>query len=40
MQMVQLEGGETVNDGDCGWKEEWCSVLRRERRKINVCFCS
>ena len=36
MQMVQWEGGESVNDDDCGRKEEWCIVLRREKRKINV----
>ena len=40
MQMVQWEGGESVNDDDCGGKDEWCIVLRREKRKINVCFCS
>ena len=38
MQMVQWEGGESVNDDDCGWKEEWCIDLRWEKRKINVCF--
>ena len=36
MQMVQWEGGESVKEDDCGGKEEWCIVLRREKRKINV----
>ena len=35
MQMVQWEGGESVKEDDCGGKE-WCIVLRREKRKINV----
>ena len=36
MQMVQWEGGASVKEDDCGGKEEWCIVLRREKRKINV----
>ena len=38
MQMVQWEGGESVNDDSCGWKEEWCIVLRREKRKLMCVF--
>ena len=30
--MVQWEGGESVNDDDCGEKEEWYIVVRREKR--------
>ena len=44
MQMVQREGGESVNDEDCGEKEEWCMVVRWEKRKcvfvfIVMCVC-
>ena len=32
MQMVQWEGGKSVNDDDWWGKEEWCIVVRREKR--------
>ena len=43
MQMVQWEGGKSVNDEDCGGKE-WCIVVRREKKKCvfvhrYVCVC-
>ena len=38
MQMVQMEGGESVNDEDCGEKEEWCMVVRWEKRKCVFVF--
>ena len=51
MQMVQRKGGESVIDEDCGEKEEWCMVVRWEKRRRsgawlsdgrrgNVCLCS
>ena len=39
MQMVQWEGGESVNDDDCWGKEEWCIVVVRREKRNYVYFC-
>ena len=33
-----MGGVESVNDDDCGGKEEWCIVVRQEKRKCVFLF--